>query len=74
MARVKLVFSGIKDTGTDDNELVCYKTICNEIMIQIKGSNGEFSHIYLDKSTSIKLHRELKKQISFIEDEEVSNG
>ena len=74
MANVKLVFSGTKGSGTFDNELTCYKTICNEIMIQIEGSNGEFSHIYLDKSTAIKLHRELKKQISFIEDEEVSNG
>lgn len=74
MANVKLVFSGTETSTTEDHSLVCYLNAFNEIYIQVKESEEQFSHICLDRSTAIKLHRELKKQISFIQESEVTNG
>jgi len=74
MANVKLIFSGSENSGTEHHDLVCYLNANNEIYISIDMQNWEPSFIALDKATAIKLHRELKKQISFITDEEVSNG
>lgn len=69
MANTKLVFIGTENSQTDDHELVCYQNKSNEIYINISVPNYDDLFICLDKSTSIKLHRELKKQISFIESE-----
>lgn len=73
MANVKLVFSGTKMSKTDEHTLVCYHNLYDNIFIEIKTDNQESTHICLDRATAIKLHRELKKQISFIESE-VYNG
>lgn len=70
MANVRLVFSGTERSGTDDMSLVCYANSENEIFLQIyEGDSGDF--ICLDKETAIKLHKELKKQISFLHNETV---
>lgn len=70
MANVKLLFSGTHRSGTDDTSLQLYSNIHNEIFIEIESDS--YQNICLDKSTAIKLHRELKKQISYLESE-VSN-
>lgn len=69
MANVKLVFSGTEISETQEHEMVCYHNMNNEIFIEIKTSDNEASFICFDRATAIKLHRELKKQISFIESE-----
>jgi hypothetical protein len=74
MANVKLVFSGTETSKTQDHNLVCYLNTNNNIYIRIEEYATQSSHICLDRATAIKLHRELKKQISFIKSEEVYNG
>jgi len=60
---------------TLEDELECYATKHNEILLNIKDvPRNEELFICLDKSTAIKFHRELKKQISFLTEEEVNNG
>lgn len=77
MANTKLVFCGTEESGTQDVELVCYMNDKDQIYIQISDptQNPSFNYqfICLDKSTAIKLHRELKKQISYI-GEGANNG
>ena len=73
MANVKLVFQGTEKSKTDEHELVCFFNTNNEIYIHIDMPDYMTSFICLDKSTAIKLHRELKKHISFLESE-VDNG
>ncbi len=72
-ARVKTIFYGTEKSKTEDVELVCYVNSDNQIFIQIEDTSEGFAYdsvqfICLDKATAIKLHRELKKQISFIEE------
>lgn len=75
MANTKIIFCGSKKGNTENHELQIYCNIDNEIFIVINELNDDSKFITLDKSTAIKLHRELKKQISFIENEEGgSNG
>ena len=67
---VKLVFYGTENSKSNDHELEVYVNSKNEIYIGIsddKQFNGG-TYICLDKSTAIKFHRELKKQISFIQE------
>jgi len=73
MANTMLVFYGTEDSGTQETKLMCYKNSYNNIFIKIEMDEYEPSFICLDKNTAIKLHRELKKHISFLE-EEVNNG
>jgi hypothetical protein len=73
MGNYKLVFGGTEKSSTQNHELVCYLNSSNEIFISIDSKDGYSSYVCLDKYTAIKLHRELKKQISFIEEEEVQN-
>jgi len=69
---VKTIFCGTERSNTQDTELICHCNTFDEIFIQITDptqdhiNNCEF--ICLNKATAIKLHRELKKQISFIEE------
>jgi hypothetical protein len=71
MANVKLVFSGTERSGTFEYQLCCYCNSDNEIFIEIKDDEGYSQFICLDRTTSIKLHRQLKKEISFIESDAV---
>lgn len=72
MGNYKLVFGGTEASNTLDHELTCFINANNELFIEILGDTQ--SYICLDRATAIKFHRELKKQISFIRDEEVNNG
>jgi|688.fasta_scaffold1346144_2 hypothetical protein len=69
MANTKLVFCSSDDR---DVELLCYLNDKNEIFIQItdldEHHHDNYQFITLDRSTAIKLHRELKKQISYIQE------
>jgi hypothetical protein len=68
MANVKLIFQGTEKSKTDENELEVFVNIHNEIVLDMKEC-----FIALDKSTAVRLVRELKKQIGFLESE-VYNG
>lgn len=69
MANVTLVFSGTEKSKTQKHTLVCYHNTLNDIFIEITDDTDLSSFICLNRSTAIKLHRELKKQISFMESE-----
>jgi len=74
MANVKLIFSGTEESETQEHQLQCFANSNNNIYININTGHEFYnSFICLDKSTAIKLHRELKKQISYLESE-VKNG
>jgi hypothetical protein len=68
MANVKLIFQGTERSKTDQNELEVFINNYNEIVIYMQENL-----ICFDKSTSVRLVRELKKQIGYLESE-VSNG
>jgi hypothetical protein len=66
---VRVVFIGTEESDTNQSELEVYVNDLNEVYISISDSfTGNNSVISLDKPTAIKFHRELKKQISFIEE------
>lgn len=69
MANVKLIFQGTEKSETTDHSLVAYSNINNEIYFCIEMPKCIPSFICLDKQTSIRLVRELKKQIGFLESE-----
>ena len=71
MANVKLVFSGTERSGTEESELQLYHTAHNEILVEINDLDSEPSIICLDRLTAIRLHKELKKQISYFREEDV---
>lgn len=77
MADIDIIFKGSENTLTEENQLQVYCNINNKITISIYDENvnnyGYPTIICLNKQTAIKFHRELKKQISFIESE-VQNG
>ena len=74
MANVRTLFSGTERSSTYEDDLKCYVNNFNEIYLSVKETSSDLEvFICLDKSTAIKFHRELKKQISFLE-EEVNNG
>lgn len=72
MANVKLVFQGSFESETHEHELVCFSNTQNNIYIEIAIQGFDTSFICLNKSTAIKFHRELKKQISFLESEVIN--
>lgn len=66
---VRTIFNGTLDSGTALKELEIYHTNDNLIAINITDRDKkefEFIQICFDKRTAIKLHRELKRHISFI--------
>jgi len=76
MADISIIFNGAKNTGTENLELEVFANTMNNITVSFKNKDhfSEYPEIIqLSKSTAIKLHRELKKQISFLESE-VDNG
>ena len=69
MANIKLIFQGTERSETHKTELQAYSNIFDEIFISMEDPEnphevGEF--ICLDKETAIRLVRELKKHIGFI--------
>jgi hypothetical protein len=68
MANVKLLFYGTEQSGTQEISIECFRNSYNEITIKIdEGRNFPLSFISLDKQTSIKLSKELRKQIALID-------
>lgn len=73
MADVYLIFKGAENSKTEKNELQVFANMANRISITILDEDvsryGYPVCIQLTKETAIKFHRELKKQISYIESE-----
>lgn len=67
MANIKLVFQGTERSKSDDHELLAYANMDNEIFISINDFNNYPVHICLDKATAVKLVKELKLQISYLD-------
>ncbi len=53
-----------------NSKLRAYYNTENELYIEIEHEDCPASYVCLDKETSIKLAKEIRKQISFIRDEE----
>lgn len=69
---IKLVFQGTESSGTSENELQCYCNDKNEIFIALD-VDGISNFICLDKETAVKLVKNIKLEISYIESG-VNNG
>lgn len=76
MADISIVFKGALGTSTESAELEVFANTQNKITLTLKDETSNFypTIIQLTKPTAIKLHRELKKQISYLKSEEVDNG
>lgn len=74
MANYTLVFNGTKASATEETELRVYANTNDEIYLCIKENDSISNHICLDRATAIKLHRTLKREISYLQSEEVQNG
>lgn len=64
MANIKITFYGTEKSETNETELEVFKNASDEIFISI--SDNYEQSICLDKQTAVRLVRELKKQIGFI--------
>lgn len=64
MANIKMIFQGTERSETNNAELEVFANRFDEIFICIE--DNHIQSICLDKSTSVRLVRELKKQIGFI--------
>lgn len=64
---VVLVFSGTRRSETDSTELSLYVNDKNELFVKMESEDGNFSYLCLDKPTAIRLQKEIRKQISFME-------
>lgn len=66
---VELIFRGSEKSETNEHVLRCFCNTHHEIYIAIKMYDNIEHFICFDKSTAIKLSKELRKQIALIEDE-----
>lgn len=64
MENYRLVFYGTERSKTQDTELDVFANNSNEIYISIE--NNYPQHICLDRLTAIRLVKELKKQIGYL--------
>lgn len=69
MANVILKFYGTEESKTEDHSLVAYSNTNNEIYLSVEIPGSYPSFICFDKSTAVRLVRELKKQIGNLESE-----
>jgi hypothetical protein len=67
MANIKLVFQGTEKSQTEEHQLITFANTNNEIYLSIDMPDWETSFICLDKSTAVKLVKELKLQISYLQ-------
>ena len=72
MANVKLLFCGTDESKTNETQLEVLASTTNEVMFFISDGSYE-SHVCFDKVTAVRLVRELKKQIGFIDYKEGGN-
>ena len=70
MAKVKLLYCGTEESQTENYTLVMYANSNNEIYISIDSEDEQPSFICLDRTTAIKLSKELRKEISYLKIEE----
>ena len=63
----ELVFKNVQEDGVEA-QLIVRANQFNNIFIEIDMMDYPASFISLDKETAIKLAKELRKQISFLED------
>lgn len=70
MAKTKLVYYGTDESKTEDYNLVMYANSNNEIFISIDSEEKSPSFICLDRSTAIKLSKELRKEIATLKIDE----
>ena len=63
----ELVFKNVPDEQ-HESQLIVRANIHNNIYIEIDMFDAPTSFICLDKETAIKFAKELRKQISFLED------
>jgi len=68
MANVKLLFSGTGESETSGHTLQSYCNHRGELFISIDTECFPESFICLDKSTAIKLSKEIRKQIALMEE------
>ena len=71
MADVSILFRGASGTNSNEKHLEVFTNHYNGITLSITDPDDPYMggcHICFTKETAIKLHRELKKQISFIKD------
>jgi hypothetical protein len=66
---VELIFYGSEKSNMPETQLRCFCNTRNEIFIGIREEASPEIWISLDKSTSIKFSKELRKQIALIQDE-----
>jgi len=66
---VNIIFRGTERSQTETSDLRVFKTHNNEIFIEVHEDERSPSWICLDKETAIRFHKELKKQISYLESE-----
>lgn len=71
MAKIKTTYLC---SSNDDTEMQMYVNSENQIYIYIDLNDGQFGYICLDKQTAIKFSKDLKREISYIKESEVSNG
>lgn len=73
MTNIKTIYCS--DDQDYESELVAYANDKNQIFIQISSPNDvyDFQHIVLNKYTAIKLVKDLKRQIGFINEMEGNN-
>lgn len=68
MSNIQILFGGSEKSKTEQHILQVYANINNEIFISIEDKNdGAFEFIALDKSTAIRLSREIRRQIALLE-------
>ena len=71
MANVKLIFGGSEEHECSEQTIQCYVNADGGLYINITYDDLEYDDVrytVLDKQTAIKLSRELRKQISLMED------
>jgi hypothetical protein len=68
MGNVRLIFGGTEISNTIDHSLQVYVNYRNELFISIDMEDYPEAFICLDRSTAIKLSREIRKQIALMEE------
>jgi len=63
MENIKLIFIG----SDNETELEVYFNQAGHLFIEISVDGFDSTHITFDKPTAIKLSKEIKKQISYME-------
>lgn len=68
MENVKLIFLSSELSGIE-TEVECYCNVNNQILIKISESDdhSDFKCVSLDRDTAIKLVKNLKKEISYLQ-------